>query len=227
MAAMTLALGAGPAWAQAAPGPYPAMAPLAQYRMASRDEEIATARSAAPAAISNEAEVLVLGAHGYETAAKGTNGFVCLVELSWASDLEDPEFWNPKERGPICLNPAAARSVLPTYLTRTEWVLQGVSREDMLARTRAAIAAKAITAPEAGAMGYMMSKSSYLSDLAAGHWRPHLMFFLPPTTAASWGAGVKGGAVMGGDPGVEPVTVFFVPVPRWSDGTDAADGMKM
>lgn len=58
---------------------YPAMAPIGQYLMATQVDEIALARSAAPASISDDAEVLTLDRHGYETAAKGKNGFVCLV----------------------------------------------------------------------------------------------------------------------------------------------------
>src|SRR5579872_688228 len=50
--------------------PYASMAPLVQYLMADRNAEIALARSAAPAAISSEAEVLVLGRNGYETPSK-------------------------------------------------------------------------------------------------------------------------------------------------------------
>ena len=55
---------------------YPNMAPLEQYRSASDADEIALARSAAPPSISKDADVLILGAKGYDTAVKGTNGFV-------------------------------------------------------------------------------------------------------------------------------------------------------
>lgn len=222
--AALLALSLGGA-AQAAKAAYPSMAPIAQYRMASRAEEIALARSAAPPSISNDAEVLTLGARGYETAVKGKNGFVCIVERAWASDFEDAEFWNPKERGPICFNPASVRSVLPTYLKRTEWVLAGVSKADMVERTKAAIAAREIVEPEVGAMCYMMSKGGYLGDAAGGHWHPHLMFFVPRSEAAAWGANLPGSPVLGGGGGLEPGTVFFTIVPNWSDGTPAAMAM--
>src|ERR1700729_4052 len=108
-----------PARAQDAKGPYPSMAPLDQYLM-DRDAEIALARSAAPESISRDADVLVLGRHGYETAVKGTNGFVCIVERSWTAGIDDPDFWNPKLRGPLCLNPQAARSYLPLTIRKTE-----------------------------------------------------------------------------------------------------------
>src|SRR4029077_6749591 len=87
-----------PVAAQDAKQPYPNMAPIEQYLM-DRDAEIALARSAAPDSISRDAEVLVLGRHGFETAAKGKNGFVCIVERSWTSAA-----WNPKVRTPICYN---------------------------------------------------------------------------------------------------------------------------
>ena len=205
----------GPAYAQT---PNPTMAPIELYRMASQSDEIVLARSAAPASISNDAEVLTLGRRGYETAAKGKNGFVCIVERAWANEYDNAEFWNPKVRGPICFNAAAARSVLPGYLRRTEWALAGASKGEMLERTRAAVAAKQITAPEVGAMCYMMSKDGYLSD-AGGHWHPHLMFFLPHTEAAAWGANLPGVPMIAAGGDLEPVTVFMAPVPNWSDGT--------
>lgn len=200
--------------------PYPSMAPIAQYRVTPRSEEIALARSAAPMSISGNADVLTLASHGYETAVKGKNGFVCVVERSWAVGFDDAQFWNPKVRSPICFNAAAARSVLPAYLQRTEWVLAGVSRSAMLARTKAALAANTLLAPEPGAMCYMMSRQGYLSD-ADGHWHPHLMFFIAHTDGASWGANLDGSPVFAAQGDPEPVTTFMVPVIKWSDGTPA------
>ncbi|MGZ6020779.1 MAG: hypothetical protein ACXWKO_19100 [Phenylobacterium sp.] len=222
VAALSALAVAGPA-AAATQGSYPAMPPMAEYRQV---DEAGLARSAAPPSISKDAEVLVLGAHGYETAAKGTNGFVCIVERGWANDFNHPDFWNPKIRGPICFNPASARSVLPTYLKRTEWVLAGASKAQILERTKAEIAAHRIGPPEPGAMCYMLSKGGYLSD-DGGHWHPHLMFYTPRLPPAAWGAGLAGSPVLGGDDGgIDPATVFMVPVDRWSDGTPAT-AMKM
>jgi hypothetical protein len=223
--AVALAFGAtSPAWTQAGHPVYPNPAPLEQYRMASRADEIALAKSAAPASISSRAEILTLGAHGYETAVKGDNGFVCLVLRAWASGFGDAGFWNPRMRAPICYNPAAARSVLPTDLRRAQWALAGASKAEMVERTRAAIAAHVIVAPEIGAMSYMLSKDGYLND-QDGHWHRHLMFFLPRTAPAEWGANLAGGAVIGDGGSLEPLTVFFVPVPHWSDGKPGPMGM--
>jgi hypothetical protein len=207
-----------PAHAQA-PAAHPTMAPIEQYRLASPQAEIAMARSAAPPAISNDAEILMMGEHGYETAVKGKNGFVCLVERPWNKDFNDPGFWDPMGRAPTCYNPAGARSVLPTYLKRTLWVLAGASEDEVARRTKAAIAAREITAPEIGAMSYMMSKDQHMGGAPGDHWHPHLMFYLPPMAPAEWGADIPGAAVFSDIAGLEPVTVFFVPVRKWSDGT--------
>jgi hypothetical protein len=200
---------------------YPEMAPIEKYRIASRDEEIALARSAAPPSISGEARVLVLGSHGYETAVEGKNGFVCFVERSWAAGLDDPEFWNPRLRAPNCFNPPAVRTELPRVLKRTEWVLAGATRPQIVEKSRAAVASHEFKDPEAGAISFMLSKSGYLSDAAAGPWRPHVMFFLPHGQAGDWAASREGSPVIGQDGGAVESTVLFIPVPSWSDGSPA------
>ena len=126
---------AWPARAQGAKASYPSMAPLDQYLMTDRSAEIAMARTAAPEAISRDADVLVLGRHGYETAVKGKNGFVCVVERGWMSPFDgdgSANFWNPKIRGPVCFNPPAARSILPMTYKRTEMVLAGQSKAQII-----------------------------------------------------------------------------------------------
>jgi hypothetical protein len=209
------------AQAQDAKTPYPNMAPVDQY-MTERSAEIVLARSAAPESISRDAEIMVLGPHGYETAAKGKNGFVCMVERAWMSGIDDPAFWNPKLRGPICLNPAAARSYLPRTIKKTELILAGRSKAQMFAEIQAALDKKELPSPEPGAMCYMMSKQGYLSD-SDGHWHPHLMFFVPLTDSAAWGANSPGSPVIAFK-GTEGMTIFLVPVVKWSDGTAASVG---
>ena len=212
----------GASWqahAQDAKTPYPSMAPLAQYLM-ERNAEIALARSAAVDSISRDAEVMVLGRHGYETAVKGKNGFVCMVERSWTAGIDDPDFWNPKLRGAICFNPPAARTYLPLTIKKTELVLAGRSKAQMFEGIKTALDKKELPALESGAMCYMLSKQSYLSD-RDGHWHPHLMFFVPLTRAASWGANLPGSPVLGSEDAEDRLTVFLVPVAKWSDGTAA------
>jgi len=212
----------GPAGAQdKKPTPYPAMAPIEQYRIADPKEEIALARSAAPPSISADAEVLVLGPHGYETAVTGKNGFVCWVQRSWTAGFEDRQFWNPKLRGPNCFNPPAVRSVLPQYVKRTEWVLAGIPRAQMIEKARVLTESGQFTAPEPGSFSFMLSKQGYVSDDAAGPWLPHVMFFVPHGQATVWAAGLEASPILGADSTPFEPTVLFVPVRRWSDGSPA------
>jgi len=153
------------AWqAQAADSkaPYPNMAPLDQYLMTDRNAEIALARSAAPESISKDAEILVLGRRGYETAVKGQDGFVCVVERSWMAPFDDPEFLNPDQRLPLCLNPPAARSHLPLTFKMTELAMAGRSRTQMFDGIKAAFDKKELPLPEPGEVCYMMSSNSTL-----------------------------------------------------------------
>ena len=211
----------GTAWlamAQDAKTPYPSMAPIDQYLMEDRGSEIALARSAAPESISRDAEVLVLGRHGYETAIQGKNGFVCIVERSWTAPIDDPNFWNPKLRGPICFNAAAARSYLPRTLKKTDLILAGRTKAQMVEAVKAAIDKKELPAMEPGAMCYMLSKQGYLDD-QAGPWHPHLMFFFSQTDPAVWGADLPGSPIIAFNDTWEHLTTFLVPVQHWSDGT--------
>jgi hypothetical protein len=208
-------------FAAANASPYERMAPLEEYLM-HPSSEIALARSAAPAAISDKASILTLDSQGYQSAVRGTNGFTCLVERSWMAPFESPDFWNPKIRGPVCYNPAASRSILAYTLRRTKFALAGGSKERILDEVRAAFARNELPSPEPGAMSFMMSKDGYLSD-ADDHWHPHLMFHVPRVAGASWGANLAGSPVVLDDrEAPEPETTFMVPVSRWSDGTMAA-----
>ena len=210
----------GLAGAQAEKAPYPAMAPVDQYLMPDGNSEIALARSAAPASISDVAEVMVLGRKAYATAVKGSNGFLCLVERSWGAATDDPEFWNPKVRSPICFNPAAARTFVPIFLTKTKLVLAGKSKTEIVQAIASALNKKELPALEPGAMCYMMSKQQYLNDRDMS-WHPHLMFFVPGNAAKSWGANLPGSPVIAADDPEERATIFMVRAGNWSDGTPA------
>jgi hypothetical protein len=209
--------GAWQAQAQDTNATYSSMAPLDQYLM-ERDAEIALAHSAAPESISRDAEVLVLERHGYETAIQGKNGFVCLIERSWTAPIDDPDFWNPKGRAPLCLNAAAARSYLPRTIKKTDLILAGRTKAQMVEAIKASIDKKELPAMELGAMCYMLSKQGHLSD-RDGHWHPHLMFFVSQVEPATWGAGLPGSPILAFNDRWEHLTTFLVPVAKWSDGT--------
>ena len=136
------------------------------------------------------------------------------------SPADAPEFWNPKIRGPICFNPLAARSVLPTTYKRTEMVLAGRTKAEIIAGNKAAFDRGELPGLEPGAMSYMMSKEAYLTD-DDDHNLAHLMFYTPPLDGAVWGADLPKSPVMLNPQfkGAQPIDVFVVPVGRWSDGT--------
>jgi hypothetical protein len=200
--------------------PYAKMAPIDQYLMTDRTAEIALARTAAPDSISRDAEILVLGRHGFETAVKGTNGFVCIVGRGWTS-AADADYWNPKVRVPMCVNAAAARSYLLRVTKETEWGLAGRTQAQMTESIASAIAKKELPPMEPGAMCYMMGKEGYGGD-SKPHWPSHLMFFYSDTDLASWGANLPGSPVVAMSDPVEHLTEFVIPVQRWSDGTEIA-----
>ena len=198
--------------------PYPSMAALDQYLMPDRNAEIALARSAAPDSISRDAKVLVLGPHGYETAVEGKNGFVCAVERAWMAPFDNPEFWNPKIRGPLCFNPPAARSMLPMTYKRTEMILAGQSKAQVMEGI-ATFAKKELPPLEPGAFTYMMSKEAYLTD-HGDHNMAHLMFYTPVMNGAVWGADLpKSPVMLNPQFALEGIDVFMVLTGMWSDGT--------
>lgn len=226
------ALAAGADTAAAPAARYPRMAPTDAYLM-DRAQEIALARSAAPASISKDATILVLTSGGYEIAVAGSNGFVCMVSRGFSGAPDWPERWNPKIRAAECLNPPAARSVAPFAKLRTAMTLAGRPDAEIVERIKTALRTGEIPPLAPGAMSYMMSKSSYLQD-AGDHTMPHVMFFVPFKDGAALGANAAGSPLFGGNywffgsggqadaAGLPPLSVVLAGVRTWSDGTPAA-----
>lgn len=236
-AVATALLGCAAAGARAQSSPQPTnrsgAAPFAEYLM-SRSAEIALARSAAPEAISKNATVLVLTRQGWQTAVQGSNGFVCLVERSWTSSIDFKEVWNAKIRGADCLNPAAARTMIPIFKELTRLTLAGATMRQRVEGLRAAYARKAIPALAPGALGYMMSRQSYLTD-APPHNLAHVMMFTATRGASvQWGASLPHVPLLAAsnwfptathtrrlELSLPPLDVLVIAVPDWSDGTRA------
>jgi len=227
---ITMSCGVSNAVAQA--DKYPRMAAIDQYLM-EKNAEIQLARSAAPESISRDAKILVLERQGYETAVEGKNGFVCMVARSWMAAFDWPEFWNPKVRAADCMNPQAARSIVPIVFLRSRMVMAGRSRAEILSAIKAGFENGQLPKLESGAMDYMMSKSAYLTD-EGEHNLPHLMFFTAGIDGKDWGSGAAGSPLMSAPywffssndasqmKGLPPMLVFLVSVANWSDGTPAA-----
>src|SRR5262245_36194670 len=216
--------------------PYPKMAPVDQYLM-EKSAEIQLARSAAPDSISRDATILILGRQGYQTAVHGKNGFVCMVGRSWGAAFDWAEFWNPKVRAADCMNPPAARSILPIAFLRARMVMAGRSKAEMVSAHKAAYEKKQLPNLEYGAMDYMMSKSAYLTEQGE-HNLPHVMFYTRLKDGADWGSGAEGSPVLSSPlwffspqeesqmKGLPAILVFLVAVTNWSDGTPASSTTK-
>jgi hypothetical protein len=135
-------------------------------------------------------------------------------------------FWNPNTRGPVCFNPPAARSILPITIKRTEMVLAGQSKAQILEGMKTFVK-QGLPPLEPGAMSYMMSKEQHLNDGSHPNWIAHLMFYTPLMDGSVWGADLPHSPAMlnpqfHGNP--EPIDVFMIPAGWWSDGT--ADPVK-
>lgn len=206
---------------------FAAMAPLSSYLL-SPAREIALARSAAPASISSHATIMVLTARGYTPAAKGDNGFTCLVDRAWDQPFDMEPFWSPHMMAPTCFNREASQTVLPYLYKRTQLVLAGATTtKELSARMSAAIAGGTLPAVAPGAMSYMMSKHQMLGAQGTA-WFPHVMFYAPKADGTN--AGADWGADLARSPIVydsqhrltpEPWALFFIPVSHWSDGSPA------
>ncbi len=97
-------------------------------------------------------------------------------------------------------------------------VAAGKSRTEIGAAISAALDKRELPSLETGAICYMLSKGGYLSD-DGGHWHPHVMFFVPLTDEKSWGAGMPGSPILASEDKTDHLTVFMVPVGKWSDGS--------
>ena len=202
---------------------YTAMAPVEQYLM-ERTAEIALARTAAPESVSRDADVRVLGRHGFETAIKGKNGFVCIVGRGWSSAAE-PDFWNPKVRVPMCVNAPAARTYLLAIMKITDLGLAGHNLDQVNKAIADSIAKKELPVMDSGSMCYKTGKEGYGGDVAP-HWPPHLMFFYSDFEPAMWGANMAGSPIIGIADPLFHLTQFVIPVERYSDGTPAGNVME-
>ena len=153
-------------------------------------EEIALARSAAPAAVSAEATVLVLeeGATRWVVGAEGTNGATCYVSRTWPGSLE-----------PHCFDPEGSQTILPMHLKTSEMGHAGASQEEIDREIEAGVAAGRFRWPSRPAMSYMLSAGQVLVNdegVNVGAWKPHLMIYWPGLTKADLG-GTGAGPLLG------------------------------
>ena len=141
-----------------------------------------------------------------------------MVARSWSAGFGDPNFWNPRVRAPICYNAVAAQSQVPETIKRTQVALAGGSESKIREALKAAIKSGELPVAKVGSLSYMMSKGTYFNP-GEGHWLPHLMFYMPETDLKSWGAGLTKSPIIGYNFPDEHLTIFLIPIGRWSDGS--------
>jgi hypothetical protein len=189
---------------------------LREYMMP-RDAEIALAKSAAPANISDHATVKVLTASGYEVVHQGNNGFVCMVMRGWAAPTYTPTqfrnlVYDATVRAPICFDPAASRTVMPYYELRSKLGMDGKTPDQIAESVQAAYVTGKLPKRESISFAYMWSADQSLGP-GIGAWHPHMMIFAPYYENSMLGGNEFGHALpqVSDDAGT-PFTVVVVPV---------------
>jgi hypothetical protein len=190
--------------------------PLSEYMM-TPEAEVALARSAAPANISDRATIKVLTTSGYQVAREGDNGFVCMVMRGWSAPTYTPApfrdlVYDAKVRAPICFNPEASRTVMPYYELRTKLGMEGKTPDQIAEGLQAAYAKGELPKRENVSLAYMWSADQYLAS-GIGHWHPHMMVFCPYYENSMVGGNEFGSLLpqVSDDAGT-PFTVVVIPI---------------
>ena len=145
-----------------------------------RAEEIALARSAAPAPVSGEATVLVFDrGRGFTIAEEGANGVTCYVARSQPEALE-----------PHCFDKEGSRTILQIHLREAELREQGLTEEEIELEIARGLESGALKLPRRPAMSYMLSSKQVLYNddgESVGAWKPHIMIYWPYLEPADLG----------------------------------------
>ena len=148
-----------------------------------RQQQITLAESAAPAEVSSQATVYVLGSKGYEKVREGTNGFSCFVGRHFVKPTETTI-------EPACFDAEGSRTLLLVYLHGEELRTSGRSEADIKADVANGYKEGRYKYPSKPGFLYMMSshnRLSAISDRSSGIFPPHLMFYAPNMTSEDIG----------------------------------------
>lgn len=130
--------------------------------------QIALAESAAPAEVSKEAAVYVLGPGGYRKVREGRNGFTCLVARQ-RQDTVEPE----------CFDAEGTATILPARLFVEARRAEGVNDATVDRELEEAYRTGRFVAPRKPGIVYMLSSNNYVFDpdrRQVIHFPGHLMF---------------------------------------------------
>lgn len=186
-----------------------AVAPLAAQNGAL--DPVALARSAAPASISDSADVWVPSQDGYRKVVSGTNGWTCLVEKD-----------HPESVAPLCYDPEGTRTIIPGVLKIRELEAAGLGYRAALDSVEALYRTGALTPPARPVISLMLSRHQVLyatpEGPRVGAWKPHVMIYQPGIRDADTALPENFGVVMISGVG-HVFSYIVVPVEAWSDGS--------
>lgn len=172
-----------------------------------RDREIALARSAGPAAVTDSATIYVLTAQGYEVAVQGTDGAACYVSRDWLTSLE-----------PHCFDREGAATILPLAMHRILLLHQGKTPAEADRDIAEGLMSGRFRLPSRPAVSYMLSAAQQLvseTGRAVGAWKPHIMIYYPYLTDGDIGFPAGGSeAVSIADSG-KPTASLVIVVPEF------------
>jgi len=210
---VTLLVGMWVTAAQAQTSKYP---PIDQYLMPQADE-IALARTAAPANISDQATIKVFTKTGFEVAQQGDKGSVCMVMRGFSAPTYTPAqfrdlVYDATVRAPICFIAPAVQEVLPYYELRTKLALQGKNPDQIAEAIAVAYAKGELPKRDQVTFAYMWSAKQSLGP-GIGHWHPHVMLFAPYYNNSMVGGSPFGSPFpQGSDDAGTPFSVVVIPV---------------
>jgi hypothetical protein len=153
-----------------------------------RDREIALARSAAPAAVSDSATIFVLTATGYQLVAEGHNGAACYVSRDWKISIE-----------PHCFDREGAATIMRMHMRRVELLHAGRSMKEANDAIANGLLDGEFRVPSRPVMSWMMSSAQQLvspDGRAVGAWKPHVMIYYPYLAAADVALASPGAAAL-------------------------------
>jgi len=157
-------------------------------------EELRMAATAAPGAVTGGASYYVLTDEGFVLRIQGDNGWHCFVERAFFVRAANGDAYDPRVRAPHCINEEGAATRMQEVFLRARLALDGLDQDAVDAEVNKAFQSGALRPPAGFAMTYMMSPEQWLGE-GAGHWHPHLMFWVPYLENAHVGGNPPMGAL--------------------------------
>jgi hypothetical protein len=144
-----------------------------------RDREIALAKSAAPVAVSDSAEVWVLGGNGYEKVIAGTNGYGCIVQRGMGGQSLIPR----------CDDASGVATLFPIYQMIETMRRDGKTYGEFRRALADAYASGRLKNPTHGGFSYMYSGDAFFTTSTGQKidFTPHVMVYWPNCTTKMLG----------------------------------------